>query len=260
MTIPLKRPFLEKLRTSYCKRQVRLRRRFAHMLGRDARTTRCRYYGVDFLVNIDDLIGYEIAIKRLDWREIKLMMDACERLRPDIFIDVGANIGLYSCILGKHQLVPRILAFEPDRQNFSGLRANIQINELSDIVDARPVAAGATVGTATLVPAGIGNRGLSKIGQDEANGYTVPIATLDDCLGLENRVIMIKIDVEDYELEVLSGAHNLLRANTGFAQIEGRDDHMATMVTTKMESLGWRCRMGSVVTTASPSPRIAPTT
>ena len=59
-----------------------------------------------------------------------------------MFIDVGANIGLYSCILGRSRLVPRIVAFEPDRDNFARLVENIQRNSLTDVARLCPYAAG----------------------------------------------------------------------------------------------------------------------
>ena len=57
-------------------------------------------------------------------------MRRCTELRPDVFIDVGANIGLYSCILLKNAYVPRAILFEPDHQNVVQLKANLLINGL----------------------------------------------------------------------------------------------------------------------------------
>ena len=154
-----RRPLAEKLSTSLQKRRLWLR----DLRGARPRTVQCRYFGTQFIVDLDDVIGYEIAIRRFEWRELKLMIDACRRLKPAIFLDVGANIGLYACVLGQQRAVPKILALEPDRENFARLRANIELNDLSDIVDARHAAAAESSGTLMLVPSGKANRGMSRV-------------------------------------------------------------------------------------------------
>jgi hypothetical protein len=42
-------------------------------------------------------------------------MSSAAAIKPDVFIDVGANLGLYTCVLLKNRLVPRAILFEPDR-------------------------------------------------------------------------------------------------------------------------------------------------
>jgi len=48
-----------------------------------------------------EVITDEIAIKRYEWWELTMMLKACRHCTPDVFIDVGANIGLYTCVLGR---------------------------------------------------------------------------------------------------------------------------------------------------------------
>ena len=81
---------VEKLSTSLQKRRLWLR----DLCGARSRTVKCRYFDAQFIVDLDDVIGYEIAIRRFEWRELKLMIDACRRLAPVIFLDVGANISM----------------------------------------------------------------------------------------------------------------------------------------------------------------------
>ncbi|HVG50763.1 MAG TPA: FkbM family methyltransferase, partial [Xanthobacteraceae bacterium] len=210
-----RRPFFERLNTSLRKRWV----------GRDPasspRIVSCRYSGARFEVDVSDIVGHEIAINRFEWRELKLMMAACERFKPDVLVDVGANLGLYTCVLGSKKLVPRLIAFEPDRENFSRLTTNLALNGLSGHVEAHDVAVGARFGTATLVPSAPANRGMSRIGSEPAdNSYEVTVVTLDETVPHLGRNIAIKIDVEGFEDEVLSGATQLLDRNGGYAQIE----------------------------------------
>lgn len=205
------------------------------------RKVRCRYNGADFIVNLEDVVGYEIAINRYEWRELKIMLDACRRRRPQLFLDVGANIGLYSCVLARNNAVPRVVAFEPDRDNRAHMAMNVELNGLADRIELHEVAVGAARGTAHLVPSAAANRGMSHLTEREtAGGYGVPVVSLDDTVRLDGATIVIKIDVEGHELEVLKGAAQLLARNNGFAQIEGRTDHLAGVISELMETFGWR--------------------
>jgi FkbM family methyltransferase len=236
--IPLRRPFFEKLKTSWRKR--RLGRKPLHGQGHDMRV---RYFGVNLNVNLDDEVGYEIAINRFEWRELKMLIAACIRLKPDVFIDAGANLGLYSCVIGHLGLVPRVIAFEPDRENFARLKANLALNDLSDRVEVHEAALGARFGTAMLVPSASDNRGMSRIGAAGADGsYEVPVLALDEAVPHIGRRIAIKIDVEGYEEEVLSGAVQLLGRNGGYAQIEAHGETAVARLIDRMAGLGWRFR------------------
>ena len=233
---PHRRPLAEKLSTSLQKRRLWLR----SLHGSRPRTIQCRYFDAQFIVDLDDVIGYEIAIRRFEWREVKLMIDACRRLEPAIVLDVGANIGLYSCVLGRHKLVRRIIAFEPDQENFARLQANIGLNALADVVDARHAAVGGEAGVATLVPSGAANRGMSRIEPGAGSGYEVASVALDAIVPLRDATMVLKVDVEGYEAQVLAGAEQLLSHNGGFAQIEAREDSAAALVADRMAGFGWR--------------------
>src|SRR5215470_18731962 len=238
--IPIRRPFLGKFRTSVLKRRYRAIRLVARLLGREGQPIRCRYFGADFTVDPGELIGHGIAINRIEWREITMMLAACREYQPTLFIDVGANIGLYSCILAKAGVVPKTVAFEPDRSNFARLMKNIERNKLIHIIDARPCAVGAARGTAHLQAGPPDNAGLSKIGVQQSETYEVAVASLDEEIPIRHSVVIIKVDVEGYELEVLKGAARLLAENGGYAQIEAHTDARAAEIAEMMSGFGWR--------------------
>jgi len=183
----------------------------------------CRYFGADFLVRSANVGGLEISAKIAEHGELKNFMRGAAAIKPDVFIDVGVNLGLYTCILMKNRLVPRAILFEPDHRNRVHLGANLLINGLLDAnLKIHPVALGSEPGRFRLVPGPERDIGLSQIVEaaPEGQGYDVEVVRFDDFVALAGRTLAIKIDVERYERKVLAGMARTLRDNRGIVQIE----------------------------------------
>jgi len=124
----------------------------------------CRYFGADFLVNSENVGGLEISAHIGEYRELQSFIRVCREIRPDVFIDIGANLGLYTCIVMKNGLAPRTILFEPDRRNRVHLRANFLINDLLTAdIEINEVALGAAPGNFRLIPGPERDIGLSQI-------------------------------------------------------------------------------------------------
>jgi len=145
------------------------------------------------------------------------IMKKCLR-NGDIFIDVGANIGLMSIfaskIVGSKGLV---YSFEPEPETFLILKKNIEINSVRNI-KIYNVGLGEKKGKSRIYTnpyAGRGSASLIKpVNQNNSKSYEIQIETLDNFV-LEHNVTnvrMLKIDVEGWELQVLKGAKNFLRS------------------------------------------------
>jgi len=52
--------------------------------------------------------------------------------------------------------------------------------------------------------------------------------------------LVMKIEVEGYELQVIEGAKKLLCQNYGYVQIESFETNLAASVIDKMSQCGWR--------------------
>lgn len=135
------------------------------------------------------------------------ILEAC--LGPgDIFVDVGANIGVYASwgakLVGS---TGTVLALEPVSRTRVWLEQICAENGLSH-VQVIPQAAGEEEGSAWMQTTA-GASGLSRVALVPENGHEVPVTTLDRLLG--SRVpALIKIDVEGHELSVLRGARRTL--------------------------------------------------
>lgn len=131
----------------------------------------------------------------------------------DIVLDIGANIGFYSCLAssrGKH-----VLAFEPSRRNFFFLCQNLWDNGFHD-AEVIPVGLGSQPGLRRIYGFGGISSFIEDWGQAGISRYAiVPVNTLDNMIGsrFKDARILIKMDVEGYELDVLKGATGLLCAN-----------------------------------------------
>src|SRR6202167_3789416 len=150
------------------------------------------YFGADFLVHSENVGGLEISAKIGEYAELTNFVRSCAELRPDVFIDIGANLGLYTCIVVKNALAPRAILFEPDRRNRVHLRANLLINNLLDAdIAIHEVALGAAPGKFRLVPGPERDIGLSQIVESggAAEGYDIEVVRLDDVVGLAGRTL-----------------------------------------------------------------------
>lgn len=150
-----------------------------------------------------------------DWVEPELR-ELDRLLRPgDVFIDVGANIGLYA--LKAARLVGptgRVLALEPGEAAFGHLTSNLAMNAYP-WARALKLAASDRDGEAVLhhVPLGDDPQAFSLIANAATtDGETVRTLTLDSLVARENlwRIDLIKIDVEGAEPMVIAGATRVL--------------------------------------------------
>ncbi len=161
-----------------------------------------------------------------DHEEMEWMISKIRDPRQTLLCDIGANIGAYSVILPT--LVPglEVHAFEPDLRNLTFLRANVCINGLEERVAICDKAVGAEAGTVEFLEYRGGdslNTGKSRVvteSEGQPGVRTVARITLDDHAEWSGRTILMKIDVEGYELDVLSGMRRTLRDNDCFLMIE----------------------------------------
>ena len=125
----------------------------------------------------------------------------------DIFVDIGANIGLMS-IFAVKCIGPQghVHSFEALPNTALLLHDNMMINECKNIT-IYGYALGAEKGTATIYEnIQINRGGASMVVQDGSEGTQISVESLDNIYCSESPISMVKIDVEGYETYVLAGA------------------------------------------------------
>ena len=131
----------------------------------------------------------------------------------DFFIDCGANVGVYSILLGPE--CRGGIALEPGSDTFAILEENLRVNKLKNVTAVKK-GAGAKNEQLLLTKGNDTTNHVVKQNNLEglsSNIYeTIEIVTLDS-LRPAGGVTLLKIDVEGMEKSVLKGAHNLLVSN-----------------------------------------------
>jgi FkbM family methyltransferase len=142
-------------------------------------------------------------------------------------IDVGANFGLYTILLGRLDAIETAIAFEPVRRNYAQLMANLFLNRLTAKVDVHRVGVSNRGGTAEIAifPNSPGDSSLhpERVTKKLANfteQETISLVRVDDVLHWSDMRIFIKVDVEGHAPEAVEGMRTLLTANTAVLQIE----------------------------------------
>lgn len=137
---------------------------------------------------------------------------------PEIFIDIGANIGTHSIFSIKSGLYKNCLAFEPDPKNFNLLRVNSIINGVDDRINFNRIALSNICGEVefALSPNNFGDHRVvtehTKRFSDADETTRVKIEVTTDLLDnvittpLKRKNTLVWIDIQGHEGHLFKGA------------------------------------------------------
>jgi FkbM family methyltransferase len=137
--------------------------------------------------------------------EIRGFLDALASC--DVCIDIGANIGFYSCLAASRQTP--VVAIEPLPSNLQLLCRNVLENGFNHRVEIFPIGLGSHPDLLKLFGADTGASFVSNwAGTTNTLGHIVPVNTLDSLLNgrFAGKRLLIKMDVEGFEYTALQGA------------------------------------------------------
>ena len=194
--------------------------------------------------------GLKYLGRRMDRIDPSLCNLAAEFVQKrSVVWDVGANVGLFAFSAAHHAGTDgRVLAFEADTWLVQLLRRSASVQPVSSApVEVVPVAVAGECGLrtfnlssrsrATNALAGYG-AGLAGAGQIKEE-QTVPAVSLDWCAKRRPLPDLIKIDVEGAELEVLTGAREILAVKRPVIVCEV-SSASSPGVTTLLTDMGYR--------------------
>jgi FkbM family methyltransferase len=158
-----------------------------------------------------------LATKMHDGTPVHAAMDRFMH-SGDVFVDIGANIGLFS-ILAAAKYGAEPWAFEPSVRELNRLRRNAALNNV--LVRTFPFALGEKDADGFLLLENLGNHMMNTVACDkpinDSNGGTsavaCPVRRFDALLSPDelSRVRLVKIDVEGFEMNVLRGMEGALQ-------------------------------------------------
>ncbi len=189
----------------------------------------------------------------LNWDKAFLyFLKLINKVNGSVIIDVGANIGVTTIILAKHFPNRTILSYEPIKANFNTI---IKVLKFFHITSGNPknIAVGEQGGVVELITPsenGAKKHGLSYVVEtDEINSNSVTeqafLINLDSLLPElgANKVAAIKIDVENYEINVLRGAKELILLHRPIVFAELWDNGRKNDCILLMESMGYETKV-----------------
>ncbi len=181
--------------------------------------------GLLLRVDIGDYMGHYLYFGFRD-PSMEKLFSLC---KPESnVIDVGTNIGWTFLNFAKRCFRGQVIGFEPDPENYMICRHNADLNKFENAI-LLPKGLGAKHAQLSMEVRTPGNRGGNRILPGAAlSADVVQVERLDEIEELKswNRVDLIKVDVEGYELHVLHGAKSTLATHKPNLFIEVDDNNL----------------------------------
>ena len=124
---------------------------------------------------------------------------------PFVFLDIGANVGVFSLVAARHELCRRVHAFEPVPATYFRLCINLVRNRAGKVRAHRAAISSRAGLTATMTFNPL-HTGMSKLVDGSTHGVTVRTITaveLNRLVKPTRLPIVAKIDVEGSEAQVV---------------------------------------------------------
>lgn len=181
------------------------------------------YYGPRMRVRRDDYTNWA-SIWGLYGNQLRDLIRVMPR--NGVFLDIGANAGVFSLVASAHLSEGTVVSFEPNKEVFADLVANLRLNGCDNVFPVN-AAVGAETVRAHLefdshhTGAGFVSRGGPS--RRSRSIFVVSPGDFEPVLGLSaGRTAFCKIDVEGAEMEVLgalAGSGLLGRIDAFFVEI-----------------------------------------
>jgi len=166
-----------------------------------------------------------------------------------LLLDIGANIGVMSTLLAKRFKKATVISFEPIPDNIRVLKRIIKRYQLHNVKLYEGALSDKSGQIQMIMPVidQVKMQGLSKVLHDEEINqtgvtYTVPMWRLDEIPELNDpsvKIIAIKMDVENYEYNVLQGGINILAKHRPLIYCELWDNDNRVKTFEMLRELGY---------------------
>ena len=195
-------------------------------LRRDASLV--RRHGRFWLLDKDNWIDNRLLSGRqYEEKQIQRCMDAISEFRISRFIDIGANFGYYSIILGSLQSISEVHSIEPLSRNYHQLCGNIFANRLDKKIYPHQIGFSDMEREAAAYfdprSTGLARLSIAEAQRDVAvfsDQETVKLFPFDSYFSFRDGRFLVKIDTEGQEYNILKTMNQFIDLNHVFFQIE----------------------------------------
>jgi len=178
-------------------------------------------------LRIDDWIQQNLYFLN-EYEEKEIMFVEHFLKKGDVFIDVGANIGLYSLVASKQVAEQGVVyAFEPIKRNYDNLINHIYLNNANNIIAENLAISNNQENMKLFINEQDKNNGMATA-YAETYTYTESVSSTSLDLYFANKtaapVSLIKIDIEGGEYLALLGMQHILTRDKPVLLIEINPD------------------------------------
>lgn len=179
-------------------------------------------YGLMIYNSRDIWVGRSLSMYgEFSEHEVKLFRELVNV--GDVVLDIGANIGCHTLAFSKIVgPTGRVIAFEPERTNFTALAGNIAINNILNVY-VNQIAVAEKPGL-VAVPELDHNNTYNYGGIELNKDYSKNFHYMIQSISLDNtsfeKLDFIKIDVEGMEHDVLQGGKNIIQKTNPIIYLE----------------------------------------
>ena len=182
---------------------------------------------------LDSLYDYEQA-------QINAFRRAMDLIAPRLFLDVGANVGLYAIYMSYVPSIDRVMAFEPAPTAFQALEENAGLQSNHKITCFQEALSDQEADLQfSLFSDFAGNNSIQKTripSKEPESTITVRAVPLDKRLTCTETTLAMKVDIEGHEMAFLEGARAVLENNRVFLQVEAFPRHREQVTQTLRQS------------------------
>ncbi|BBX45736.1 hypothetical protein GCM10009641_71490 [Mycobacterium cookii] len=189
-----------------------------------------------------------------EWCELEVSLYRRLLKTDSVVVEVGANLGLHTVPLAKIAASGRVICFEPQRLIFNVLCGNLALNNLTN-VDAYRVVVGERRETITIeatdytVPWNYGAFSVAAGFSGESHfpgrltSESTEVAVLDEFAATAalERLDLLKVDAEGFELAVLRGAGQLIARTRPTLFVENNNPASGDELIRHIRGLGYDC-------------------
>lgn len=136
--------------------------------------------------------------------------------KDDIVIDIGSYIGTHTLPMSRYS--KRVYAFEAHPDIFNCLKSNVEVNSINNVILNNCLLSDNKKQLSFYKRCD----GTSRVSNKTVKGQCLNLQsdTLDNIINLDEKIKLIKIDVEGHEFSVLEGSKNIINKHKPFIFIE----------------------------------------